>query len=215
MAKVNGGKKGKDSKVASHLKALLGGEENPYIIKKASIKDELCDYTYEVTDGIGIGDTHNVKGKGLIDPDLRNAFARLNVHLAVIDEVFKHSNIEIDDIDKFHTSELAALFEVTSFEIKGSKENESIILKGNKHVSSAGGRIEMDAPKIMLDNLSSYKWHNELKTEADNVRREVELYMKGKCTPVEVEEEDNSKQLSIGDQIREESNDDLESAKVS
>lgn len=167
---------------------LLNEDEKVFIIKDAAIKDDFCNYSYEIVSGICLGDIHAVKGKGIIDDEMRNAFAALNVHLACIDDVFKHSGIEISNIDDMIDNELTFLYNVTGFKIKGSKDDEQIILIGNKYASSAGGRIELEMPKVPLDNLSSYKWYNELKIAADNARREVELYKGGKYTTPEIEE---------------------------
>ena len=170
-------------------KAFDEMKDVPFIITEAAIKDDFCTYKFEITSGIGLGDSHKVDGSGIIDDDMRTAFSKFNVHLAAIDDVFKHSGIEIDDIDKFHTEELTGLYHVTGFQIKGGKDNECIVLTGNKYVSTAGGRIELKSPKIPLDNLSSYKWYNELKAAADEARNEVRLYKEGKYTAVEIEED--------------------------
>lgn len=181
------------------LKALTEAMElkRPFDITAAAIKDGFCNYSYEIIEGVGLGDSHAVKGSGLIEDDMLNAFSVFNVHLAVIDDVFKHSDIEFDNIDKMHGEELTGLYHVTGFKIKGSKDNESIILVGNKYVSQAGGRLELETPKIPLDNLSSYKWYNELKAAADKARLEVALYKEGKYTAIEVIEEEDTKQTSI------------------
>lgn len=50
-------------KAAEFLGNILVKE---FVIKEASIKDDFCNYTFEVASGVGIGDTHNVKGKGII-----------------------------------------------------------------------------------------------------------------------------------------------------
>lgn len=181
---------------------LIQDEGRPFEIIEASIKDDFCIYIFEVTKGVGLGDKHKVDGKGIIDEDMRDAFAKFNVHLACIDDVFKHSDVEILDIDKMHGHELTGLYHVTGFKITGSAENECIILMGNKYVSSAGGRIEIKSPKIPLDNLSSYKWYNELKVAADKARWEVEEYKEGKYTTEEDDPEDNKsgfKQMTIMD----------------
>jgi hypothetical protein len=176
-------------------------EDRLFNITQAQIKDDFCHYSYEVIQGIGLGDTHNVKGSGIIDDDMRNAFSAFNVHMAVIDDAFKNKGVEIVDIDSMRNHELTGYYHVTGFKIKGSAENESIILLGNKYVSAAGGRMELESPKIPLDNLSSYKWYNELKTAADAARKEVELYKGGKYTAVEAEEQETKyKQTTILDQ---------------
>lgn len=176
-----------------------------YVIKEAVIKDEFCNYQFEITEGVGLGDTHNVKGSGIIEDDMRHAFGKLNVHLACIDDIFKHSKVEIADIDEFHNHELAGLYHVAGIKIRGSKENESVIILGNKYVGSAGGRIDLATPKIPLDNLSSYKWYNELKTAVDEIRNEVAQYKEGKYIAVEEEEDEkpNPRQLRITDNIDE------------
>lgn len=187
----------------SILGRALNGEETEktFLIKEATIKDDFCNYSYEIISGIGIGDTHKVNGSGIIEGDMRNAFAVFNVHLAVIDDIFKHSKVKISDIDTMHGHDLTGLVNVTGFKIKGSNENESIVLIGNKYVSEAGGRIELVTPRIPLDNLSSYKWYNELKVAADKARLEVELYKGGKYTPVEVEEvKEETQQPNLFDQ---------------
>lgn len=200
--------KAKDKKVisinAGSIKEAVdalnkAANQRSYIILGASIKDDFCDYNYEVTSGIGIGDKHKVDGTGIVEDDLREAFGKFNVHLAVMDEVFKHSKIEVDDIDQFHMHELTLLYRVKSFKIKKSKGYESISLVGEKYVSSAGGWMGLTSPEVALDNLGGFKWYNELITAADNVREEVALYKEGKYTAPVVEEKPDKKQASLFD----------------
>ena len=128
---------------------------------------------------------------------LQEAFNKLNVHLACIDDVFKHSGIDVIDIDNHHNDELAMNYVISSFAVKGTSEYESVVLVGNKYVGSVGGRMEIKTPKVTIDNLSSYKWHNELKTAIEKCREEVALYKEGNCTVPEPVEPINEKQLSI------------------
>lgn len=184
--------------------------QKQFAIISASIKDGLCNYSFEILTGIGQGNTHNVKGKGIVDDDMHTAFQKFNAHLAVVDDVFKHSGIDISNIDKMHNNELTALFSVSGFKIKGDPENESISLIGSKNVSS-GGTIELESPKIPLDALSSYEWYNELKEAADDARKEVQLYHQGKYTAIEPEDIEDPKQLKITDDM---DNVEFENAKV-
>lgn len=184
-------------------------DERPYVIKDAILKDDYVNYSYEITAGVGFGDTHNVKGNSVCKEDLRHAFGFLDVHLACIDDVFKHNGIEIEDIDRHNAHDLVGLYRVTGFQIKGSKDNESVVLIGVKYVSSAGGHIDMKTPKIPLDNLSSYKWYNELGAAIADARREVMLYKEGKCEDVEVEvKKPNPKQMKITDMLNDNAADD-------
>lgn len=187
-----------------------------FSIIEAVVKDEFCNYKYEVTEGIGVGDQHTVTGTGIVEDDMMQAFAKFNVHLAVIDEVFKNSNTEVEDVDLFHNHELTLLYRVNYFKIKSSKGYETIVLKGTKYVSSAGGWMELKSPEITLDNLSSYRWYNELKDAANNAREEVALYKEGKYTAVEKEEvKEDKKQKGLFDEKTNESIDqELEGAKL-
>lgn len=201
-------------KVKKQIEDLLKPVRS-FSILDASVKDEICNYIYEVTDGIGIGDQHNVKGSGIVKDTLLTAFANFNVHLACIDEVFKHSKIEIGDIDSMHSDELTSLFRVSGFKIKSSKGYDTVRLQGMKYVSSAGGWMEIKSPEITLDNLSSYKWWNELKTAADQAREEVSLYKEGNYTPVEKEEEDtDTKVVTLFSKNGSETEDELAGAEV-
>lgn len=219
---ANKGKRGTKENPISHdelQEVLEAVGKRDYVITEAEIKDGFCNYSYEKTAGIGLGDIHGVKGKaGMVTDDLYNAFAEFNVHLAILDDVFKHSSIQFESIEEVKNHELTGLYYVSGFKIKGGEDNEAIILIGTKYISS-GGRLKLEIPKIPIDSLSSYKWYNELKEAADNAREEVSLYAEGKMIPVEIEEDDvpvNSKQLTIMDGAEEETggeqeNEELES----
>lgn len=184
----------KNQEVAEASAENLEQNERPYTIATVQIKDGFCNYSYNIIKGIGTGDTHTVKGSGIVKDDMRTAFNKLNVHLAFMDDIFKHAGIEVDDIDTLHNDELTLLYTVTGFKIKGDEDNESIVLMGTKYVSGGGGRIEMETPKVALDNLSSYVWYNELKAAAAAARLEVALYKEGKYDSPEVDEEEEKKQ---------------------
>lgn len=195
----------------SKLKSLTTGElappvlleeEKTFDILEASIKDDFCKYKYEIIKGVGEGDQHDVKGTGRVKDSLLEAFAKFAVHLAFIDGAFKGQ--EIKDIDKLHTDEITLDYRITGFKMKGGSSNESISLFGNKYAPNVQGRMNIDTPPAAIDNLSSYKWWNELKAAADDVRREVSLYKLGNYIAMNTddeEEKDNAAQMSIMDGI--------------
>ena len=168
-----------------------------FIIKEASVKDDYCHYTQVLTKGIGEGDTHKVKGTGIVKSDMHEALGKLRVHMAIIDDVYLHSNIEIDDIEKFYNHDLTLLYNVTGFKMKGTEENESIAIIGSKYVTSAVGRIALETPDVLMEASSGYKWYNELKAAADLCRDEVAMYALGKCTKPETLEEEAGTTLAI------------------
>lgn len=185
-------------------------KQTNFEVKGAKIADDLCNYNIHVTDGAGIG-KHTVKGEGIVDEDMKIAFSKFNVHLAIIDGVFKHKKIEIDKVSKFHNHDVTNDYTVTGFKIDGEEDNLSIVLTGSKNVSL--GEMPLDTPKVMLDNMGGYQFWRELKAAAEDAIREVELYIDGKCTPVEPVEKENPKQIKLGDAI-EEAEKEFESARV-
>lgn len=173
--------------------------ERDYEILSAKLTDGKCEYEYEITKGTGLGDKHKVKGEGIFMDSLQGAFNKLNVHLAAIDDVFKHSEIEVENINNHHTDELATNYVISSFAVKGSNENQSVVFTGSKYVASVGGRMEIKTPRVTIDNLSSYKWHKELKSALELCREEVALYKEGNCTVPDTgdNEPENGNQLTI------------------
>lgn len=178
-------------------------EVKPVVFQGATLRDGFCDYTMNIKKGVGVG-SHSVKGEGLYKPDLANAFRNLNVHLALIDDIFKHAGLDIDSVSMADNTDLSGLYDVTGIKLKGSDDNLSVILVGDKYVTSTGGeRISLQSPKILLVPGSIYKWYNELKEAVDIVLAEVEAYHAGKWDPVEQEQTDPN-QMSIEDAIEEE-----------
>ncbi|HRO18748.1 MAG TPA: hypothetical protein PLU07_11180 [Ferruginibacter sp.] len=161
-----------------------GFKPRGFKITEASIKDDFCNYKYEVTEKIGMGDKHDVKGQGIVKDSLKDAFAKLHVHLAHIDDAFRNSGVEVEDIDMMHGHDLTFLYCVTGFKVKGSDDDMAVIISGSKHVS-VGGRIHIETPKVVLDNLSGYKWYDELKDAVIECQEEVAQYREGNYIPVD------------------------------
>lgn len=120
----------------------------PLRITAVSLKDDFCDYSYEITNLVGIGNIHNVKGKGIIDDDLRNAFNRLNVHLGVIDGKFGI----VEQVEDLRNDEDVALYNVTGIKMRGTEEDESVILTGTKFCPNISGRIDVTTGKFRCMN---------------------------------------------------------------
>lgn len=152
--------------------------ERGFSIVDASLKDDFCTYKYEVTTEPGRGDRHTVNGSGIVKDELKEAFKKLNVHLAHIDDAFKHRKKVPTSIMELMEDEQAGLYEVTGFTLKGGSTNGAVILAGSKYVS-VGGRISINTPKVMLDNLSGYPFYEELKEAIEECREQVALYKEG------------------------------------
>lgn len=153
----------------------------PVIITNASIKEELCNYGYEINTGPCKGDKiSNRKGSALVHEDMNHAFNELDKHLAFIDDAFsfmKKSPSNIDELAKYE--EIISNFNVTGFKVHGTDENEGYILLGDKYVSQ--GTISLETPKITKQ--SGYVFFDDLAEQIEACRTEVEAYMNGKATP--------------------------------
>lgn len=147
-------------------------------IKSASLKDALCNYSYELLTGKTAGDGLNRKGTHIVHEDLEIAFEKFNVFLAHLDDAYTGND---------NSTELATLeaepetdnYYVTGFKISGVEENKALILTGGKSVSN--GMISFDSPKVKLNG--NYLYIIQLAECLENAIKEVELYMNGKAAP--------------------------------
>jgi len=174
---------------------------NDISIVSAEIKDLFCNYTYSIKQGANVGDEHKVKGKGIVDEDMREAFQKLRVHLANIDDAFILYGEDVKNIQGLTDHELTQNYIVTGIKIKGGSDSELVSLIGNKYCTYAPGRIHLETPLIAMDNLSSYKWSDDLREVVNSCRKEVAEYMNGKFTLPEPAEKENPNQLKITDMI--------------
>jgi len=163
------------------MKDILERRQNKdYDIIGATLKDDFCNYTVRTNTGQMEGEEGTFKGPLIISDDLRNAFNRLKVHLAVIDDAFNLSLTEINNIDEEHNHEFTHHYDVSGFKIKGADENIQVSLIGSKHLNTVLGRMACVTPNILLAAGTDYKWYNELLTEIENCQKEVALYKEGK-----------------------------------
>lgn len=150
-------------------------------VEFAAIKDEKCNYKYKIVEGSQPGFRHQVDGIGIAEESMIHAWDQLKVYLAAYDDVFKLSDIPVKKIDKMHTHELTLNYHVSAFKVSGTGDEMTVILTGDKFVSS-GGRMALITPKINLDKSSTYKFGPELKDAIDLCCREVVLYHQGNYT---------------------------------
>lgn len=178
--------------------------EKPLLIVQGTMNDEFCNYGIQINSGETKGMIHNVKGKpNIVHEDLTIAFNRFRPHLAALSNAFDWSGIELDNFEEVENHQLVDLFHVTGFKIKGAGESESLSLTGSYHSMSAGGRIDASTDFISLEGAGDYRWYNELREAADQVRNEIELYNKGKRTPPHEEEAVPKNQKNLLEEIAE------------
>ena len=148
-------------------------------IRSASLRDQLCNYSYELLTGKTKGDVINRKGVHIVHDDLIEKFNEFDVFLAHIDGAFRDANNQTP-LSELEAEESLALYQVTGFKLSGVEENKSIILVGHKEVTQ--GTISFETPKIKLSG-STYLYIEELTQRLYEAIEEVEQYMEGKAAP--------------------------------
>jgi hypothetical protein len=124
-----------------------------------------------------------------VHDDLRNAFKKLYVHLAVICEEIQPDEIDgitdIQEYDPEHHKEGSlehriSFFNVHSWRLDGEYEKEGVILSGEKRLST-GEYLKLETPKKSWH--SKYVFIDELHLAIHDCIVEVEEYHKGKRAP--------------------------------
>lgn len=168
----------KDTKTIELITSNLLSEDKDVEIKSASIKDALCNYSYELLTGKTAGDIINRKGNHIIHEDLENAFKNLHVFLAHLDDAFT-GNDNSTDLDTLRQEPETDNYFVLGFKITGVEENKSVVLVGGKAVDN--GAISFSAPKIKLEG--NYLYLSQLQEALNKCLNQVEAYMLGKTAP--------------------------------
>lgn len=183
------------------LEDLIAAQDKDVEIRGASIKDALCDYSYELLKGPTKGDVLGHKGVHIIHDDLQGAFERMNVFFADLDDAYTgfKDSATIEDLESESETDN---YSVTGFKISGVEENKSVILIGFKQVRN--GSIKFETPKVKLDG--NYNYLHQLKVRLYKLIDEVEGYRNGKVAP---SDDANQTHMSF-----EEEDDAFEKAKV-
>jgi hypothetical protein len=172
---------------------------NPYEITSASIKEQKCNYGYEIKTGPTAGDKIPTrKGEAIIHEDMSSTFHALKVHLAIADDAFKHVFDELPELDELRSHEITQEFTVNGFKTTGTEEDEGYFLIGDKYVSI--GLMGVDTPKITAS--TNYKFFDELREDISNAKNEVEMYMNGKSAPKDDDEDPNQLKLPFNSGLK-------------
>lgn len=162
----------------SNLNLEVKSMDSTLLITGAFVKNDLCKYFYDIVEGVGAGDSHSVTGKGTVESSMYDRLSKLNVHAAVLDDAFKVAEVEIGkNIYAMNGDELTLKYRVTGFRLKGTINNQTIVLIGTKQV--AHGQMNIDTPEVSIDNISGYPYWMELRTAIAKLSEEVVLYKDG------------------------------------
>lgn len=160
------------------IKNLADQSSKEVEIKSASLKDALCNYSYELLTGKTKGDGLSRKGTHIVHEDLENAFSKFDVFLAHLDDAYT-GNDNATELSFLQDEAETENYSVSAFKISGVEENRALILCGVKYVTN--GSISFDSPKVKLNG--NYLYLTQLIESLDNAIKEVEYYMNGKSAP--------------------------------
>ncbi|OLY92477.1 hypothetical protein SAMN05444008_102407 [Cnuella takakiae] len=158
-------------------------------VRGATLKDLFCNYSYNHKLAPGTVNTVSTKSQVPVHDDLKAAFRKLDAHLAVIcEEIPADAISNMDDLlpydeDVHATGSIehkVSMFTVNSFRLEGDSDNQSVILVGEKQLTT-GDFVKLETPKTHLD--SSYPFAHELNIALIDLVGEVEEYMQGKQAP--------------------------------
>lgn len=179
------------SKTKTLVVNATGNLTQPPVIKitAANLKDLFCNYSYDLVAGTGEGDSINRKGSAIVHDDLKNAFKKLDVHLAVICEEIDPG--EITDVEVLEKIDINEEYEPGSIEEKvckyrvfgfkcGDGGEGNVVLEGIK-ILSTGDHVSLRTPREDWDG--GYAFLGELRVCIDDAIVEVEQYMNGKAAP--------------------------------
>ena len=159
-------------------KVLADQVQKDVEIKSASLKDALCNYSYELLVGKMKGDGLSRKGTHIVHDDLDKSFSKFNVFAAHLDDAYT-GNDNATELSVLEESVETDSYVVSGFKITGVEENRSLILGVTKYVTQ--GSFSYDSPKVKLNG--SYLYLTQLTEVLENVIKEVEFYMNGKVAP--------------------------------
>lgn len=180
-------------------------------IKKAELQpDETCKIIYrEKIEGEEVTNDITVKSSRPIHPDLKGTFKKLIPHLALITEQIENSE-KVEDVKDFISNEsgwdllaeeLHKQFDVSGITIKGTGENQGVIITGTKMLNNMAKQITIISPEIKWDD--NYDKMPELRIAVSDIEDECNLYMAGKRKPdpqieMEFEQPDSGANVSFG-----------------
>lgn len=170
-------------------------------IKKARLLKVTDGYGLDLTiDGVdkaGAVVNGSDKYRGLIHSDLKKAFDRLKIHLAMIPGLVPASAVEdiaapnMDLFDKFF---------IHAFSVGGDEDTRGITLSGH-WITYRGKALNYHTPFELFDTApeARYVWMDDLQAALLDLKREIELYLGGKrgeaAKPKPVEKDPNQTEL--------------------
>ncbi len=159
---------------------------------------------FGATDRAGARQTGDDKFFGLIHSDLRTAWDRLKIHMAMIPGLVPVGAVE--DIAK-PKMELFDKFFIHAFSIGGDEDAQGITLSGH-WITYRGKALNFHTPFELFETApeARYVYMDDLIAALLNLKEEIELYLGGKrgepAKPKPVEKDPNQLELGLEDKRR-------------
>lgn len=112
-----------------------------------------------------------------VHPDLKEAFRRLNIHLALVSEYISSDSVEDIDrpepalLDKYNVNSISYLPDDAGVKISGTVELTS------------GKKMSLSPPTVKWDDDPAYGYSSELAEITNLVMAEIKSYLGGKHAP--------------------------------
>lgn len=146
------------------------------ILKAKLVKGETLEVSYtrkNDVDETEVKETHKVS----VHQDLKNSFAAMAVHLALLSEFISPGEIsDLDDADPSIVND----FEVRAFSLGGTDDDPGVVLTGHKVLSNKK-TLGLNAPFTRFDDAPeiAYKFIDDLIEKIDAAKSEVQAYIMG------------------------------------
>lgn len=153
-------------------------------IKSATLRDGLfCTYAYEQHLSNDISNKTKTTSDLPVHDDLKNAFGKLNVHMAIICEDLLPAEVDLDSLEGVSESAKAIIdsFSATSIKMDGELGSDGVFISGTVKLST-GEILKLETPKINFSN-SKYALLSDLTINVYDLIEEVNLYIGGKRAP--------------------------------
>lgn len=124
------------------------------------------------------GDTITMVGGNVVHRDLREAFRALVPHLALLTEQKEAYLCTLDELKAQEYQEGNTVF--SRIGVSGVTITEQEVMITGSRILERGGVIQLNSPKVNIEDSDSYEYYSELSLAIEAVKYEAELYVKEK-----------------------------------
>lgn len=124
------------------------------------------------------GDTITMVGGNVVHRDLKEALRALVPHLALLTEQKETSYCTLEELKEQEPQEGNSVFSRVG--VSGVTISEQEIMISGTRILERGGVIQLNSPKVNIEDSDSYEYYAELSLAIEAVKYEAELCVKEK-----------------------------------